>query len=65
MSRVDSSRTKIVLEEREIPKAWYNIMADMPNLPAPGLHPQTKEPLKPQDLEAIFPPALIEQEMTT
>ena len=42
-----------------------NIMADMPNLPAPGLHPQTKEPLKPQDLEAIFPPALIEQEMTT
>jgi len=65
VSRVDSSRTKIVLEEREIPKAWYNIMADMPNLPAPGLHPQTKEPLKPQDLEAIFPPALIEQEMTT
>ncbi len=65
MSRVDSSVTKIFLEEREIPKAWYNIMADMPNLPSPGLNPQTKEPLKPQDLEAIFPQALIEQEMTT
>jgi tryptophan synthase beta chain len=39
-------------------------MADMPTLPPPGLNPQTKEPLRPQDLEAIFPPALIEQEMT-
>lgn len=64
MSRVDANETKILLEEREIPKAWYNIMADMPTLPPPGLNPQTKEPLKPQDLEAIFPPALIEQEMT-
>jgi tryptophan synthase beta chain len=64
MSRVDTVETKILLEEREIPKAWYNIMADMPTLPPPGLNPLTKEPLKPQDLEAIFPPALIEQEMT-
>lgn len=64
MSRVDANETKILLEEREIPKAWYNIMADMPTLPPPGLNPQTKEPLKPQDLEAIFPSALIEQEMT-
>lgn len=61
---VGRDQTKILLEEHEIPKAWYNIMADMPNLPPPGLNPQTKEPLKPRDLEAIFPPALIEQEMT-
>lgn len=63
MSRVET-QTKILLEEHEIPRAWYNIMADMPTLPPPGLNPQTKEPLRPQDLEAIFPPALIEQEMT-
>ena len=63
MSRVET-QTKILLEEHEIPRAWYNIMADMPTLPPPGLNPQTKEPLRPQDLEAIFPPTLIEQEMT-
>jgi len=63
VSRVET-QTKILLEEHEIPRAWYNIMADMPTLPPPGLNPQTKEPLRPQDLEAIFPPALIEQEMT-
>ena len=53
--------TKIVLPDREIPKQWYNIMADMPNLPKPPLHPGTKQPVGPQDLSAIFPMALIEQ----
>lgn len=56
--------TKIVLPDREIPKQWYNIMADMPNLPKPPLHPGTKQPVGPDDLSAIFPMALIEQEMT-
>jgi tryptophan synthase beta chain len=56
--------TKIVLPDREIPKQWYNIMADMPNLPKPPLHPGTKQPVGPDDLRAIFPMALIEQEMT-
>ncbi len=57
--------TKIVLPDREIPRQWYNIMADMPNLPKPPLHPGTKQPVGPQDLSAIFPMALIEQEVST
>ncbi len=57
--------TKIILSEREIPRKWYNIMADMPNLPKPPLHPATLKPVRPDDLSAIFPMALIEQEVTT
>lgn len=57
--------TKVVLSDREIPKQWYNIMADMPNLPKPPLHPATKQPVGPADLSAIFPMALIEQEVST
>jgi tryptophan synthase beta chain len=56
--------TKIILSEKEIPKKWYNIMADMPNLPRPPLHPQTKQPVGPDDLKAIFPMSLIEQEVS-
>jgi tryptophan synthase beta chain len=58
------TETKITLSEKEIPKQWYNIMADMPNLPKPPLHPGTKEPVGPDDLSAIFPMALIEQEVS-
>jgi len=57
--------TKVVLPDREMPKQWYNIMADMPNLPKPPLHPGTKQPVGPQDLSPIFPMALIEQEVST
>jgi tryptophan synthase beta chain len=57
--------TKVILPDREIPKQWYNIMADMPNLPKPPLHPGTKQPVGPDDLTPIFPMALIEQEVTT
>lgn len=57
--------TKIVLPDREIPKKWYNIMADMPNPPKPPLHPATHKPVGPDDLGAIFPMALIEQEVST
>ncbi|RMF99998.1 MAG: TrpB-like pyridoxal phosphate-dependent enzyme [Nitrospirae bacterium] len=56
--------TKILLSERDIPRKWYNIMADMPNLPKPPLHPGTKQPVGPDDLSAIFPMALIEQEVS-
>ncbi len=56
--------TKIILPESEIPRQWYNIMADMPNLPKPPLHPGTKQPVGPDDLLAIFPMGLIEQEMS-
>ena len=55
---------KVVLPEREIPKKWYNILPDMPNLPRPPLNPATKEPIGPDALSGIFPMALIEQEMS-
>lgn len=57
--------TKIVLSDREIPKQWYNIMADMPNKPKPPLHPGTKQPAGPDDLKPIFPMDLILQEVST
>lgn len=57
--------TKIMLPEEKTPRFWYNVQADMPNLPAPGLNPQTKKPLTPEDLSPIFPHALIAQEVST
>jgi tryptophan synthase beta chain len=57
--------TKIVLSDSDIPKKWYNIAADMPNPVKPPLHPATKQPVGPDDLSAIFPMALIEQEVST
>ncbi|MBN2655337.1 MAG: TrpB-like pyridoxal phosphate-dependent enzyme [Nitrospirae bacterium] len=59
------SDTKIFLSEKDMPRQWYNIMADMPNLPKPPLHPGTRQPAGPDDLSAIFPMALIEQEVST
>lgn len=55
---------KIFLSEDDIPKAWYNIMADMPNKPLPPLHPVTKQQLNPSDLEEIFAKEIIDQEFT-
>lgn len=57
--------TKIMLPEDKMPKFWYNVQADMPNLPAPGLHPHTKQPLTPADLEPLFARELIAQEAST
>ena len=57
--------TKIILKDSEIPKTWYNIMADMPNPPAAVLHPGTGKPITPDDLAPLFPMALIEQEVAT
>ncbi|SIQ52428.1 tryptophan synthase beta chain [Alkalispirochaeta americana] len=58
------SETKILLSEREIPRYWYNIVADMPNKPLPPLHPATGEPLTADALAPLFPSGLIEQEMS-
>lgn len=55
---------KIILSEKEMPRKWYNIQADMPNPIQPPLHPQTKKPAGPDDLSAIFPMSLIEQEVS-
>ncbi|HEC13846.1 MAG TPA: TrpB-like pyridoxal phosphate-dependent enzyme [Acidiferrobacteraceae bacterium] len=57
------SNTKIFLDESDIPKQWYNVVADMPNPPAPPLGPDGK-PIGPEALAAIFPMALIEQEVS-
>ncbi len=56
--------TKYLLAEDRIPRRWYNILADLPTPPAPVLHPGTKQPVTPADLEPLFPMALIEQEMS-
>ncbi|MEJ2593886.1 MAG: TrpB-like pyridoxal phosphate-dependent enzyme [bacterium] len=56
---------KVLLEEHEMPRQWYNIMADMPEGMLPPLHPGTGQPIGPQDLAPLFPMALIEQEVAT
>lgn len=56
---------KILLSEKEMPRQWYNIQADMPNKPLPPLHPVTKQPVGPADLAAVFPMELIKQEVST
>ena len=57
--------TKVILPESEIPKQWYNIVADMPNKPAQYYNPMTLNPIQPSDMQAIFPDELIKQEMST
>jgi len=56
---------KIFLPESEMPRQWYNIMADMPTPMEPPLHPGTGQPVGPDDLAPIFPMNLIEQTMST
>ncbi len=56
---------KIYLKETEIPTHYYNITADLPFSLDPPLHPATRQPLSPDDMAAIFPMNLIEQEMST
>lgn len=56
--------TKILLDENEIPKKWYNILADLPTPLAPPLNPATNEPISPDDLAPLFPQELIKQEMS-
>jgi tryptophan synthase beta chain len=55
---------KIILTEKEMPRQWYNILADMPNKPLPPLNPATREPVGPQDLTPVFPMELIKQEVS-
>ncbi len=54
---------KIYLEENEIPKAWYNMRADMKNKPAPLLNPGTLEPMKAEELSGVFCEELVAQEL--
>ncbi|MCU0483038.1 MAG: pyridoxal-phosphate dependent enzyme, partial [Chloroflexi bacterium] len=57
-------QAKFVLDESRIPRAWYNIVADLPAPPPPGLNPVTGQPLVPADLAPLFPMALIAQEVS-
>jgi len=56
--------TKINLSEEDMPKRWYNVMADLPSPLDPPLHPATGKPVTPDDLKPIFPMGLIQQEMS-
>ncbi|MGD1060314.1 MAG: TrpB-like pyridoxal phosphate-dependent enzyme [Methanomassiliicoccales archaeon] len=58
------SDIKVTLGIEDIPKKWYNIVADLPEKLPPPLHPGTKEPAKFEDFRAIFPDEIIRQEMS-
>lgn len=60
-----SETVKYVLPEDRIPRAWYNIQADLPEPMPPVLHPGTGNPIGPDDLAPLFPMALIGQEVST
>jgi tryptophan synthase beta chain len=60
-----SDSIKYLLSEDRIPRAWYNIAADLPKPLPPPLHPGTGQPIGPADLAAIFPMALIAQEVAS
>ena len=59
-----SSATKYLLEESQMPRAWYNIQADLPKALPPVLHPGTLQPVGPSDLAPLFPMELILQEVS-
>ncbi len=59
-----SSQTKFILDESQTPRAWYNIVADLPVAPPPVLHPGTRQPIGPDDLAPLFPMGIIMQEVT-
>ena len=57
------SQIHFSLPEKDIPKQWYNLLADFPEPLPPPLHPGTKQPVPPEALLAIFPENLVQQEM--
>jgi len=64
MEKETMPHTKILLDESEMPTHWYNVIADMPNPPAPYLG-QDGQPVSPEQMAAIFAPGLLEQETST
>jgi len=59
-----SQVTRFTLPQSEIPKFWYNILPDFPEPMAPRLNPATKQPIAPEDMLALFPENLLQQEMS-
>jgi len=60
-----SDKTRFLLDEKDLPKSWYNIQADSPLAPTPVLRPDTLEPVTPDFLSVLFPMELILQEVST
>ena len=60
-----NDRTKFILDEDRIPRAYYNIAADLKQPPPPPLNPGTGQPIGPQDLAPLFPMELIKQVVST
>ena len=60
-----SKQTRFILNESDLPKFWYNVMADSPVAPNPVLRPDTLEPVTPDFLAVLFPMALIMQEVSS
>ena len=58
-----NKQKKFILDESELPRQWYNILADMPNKPLPPIHPATRQPLTWEDLAHIFPAECSKQEL--
>jgi tryptophan synthase beta chain len=58
-------RVQFSLDEADIPAVWVNLLADLPGEAPPPLHPATKQPAGPDDLTALFPLGLIQQEVST
>ncbi len=57
-------RTKFLLDEKDMPTQWYNILPDLPEPLPPVLHPGTGKPVTPDDLAPLFPMSLIMQEFS-
>src|SRR5215212_7162381 len=57
--------TKFLLNEKDVPESWYNIVPDLPFELAPPLNPATREPVGPEVFAPIFPEEIIRQEMAT
>ncbi len=56
---------RFILGENDIPAAWYNLLADLPQLPPPPLDPATNQPMDPAKLARVFARGLLQQEMST
>ena len=57
-------QVKVLLDEQEMPRRWYNVQADLPTPLAPPFHPATMDVATPEQMNVIFPMALLEQEMS-
>jgi tryptophan synthase beta chain len=62
--RSAAGHDRITLPTSEIPRAWYNVLADLPFPMSPPISPATGQPVSPDELLRIFPPQLLEQEMS-